>query len=175
MKIPAWIRGKAPAPGLSATHRHTTASGQRVVINDEGLTFEEWLGAAGVDSNAIPGRHALDLREAWDKGEDPTEWRARGGKPAKGWKMSNDLEGKNDPRPFYYDVTSDDWDKAAISVIMTINGVGNFHFNSLKEALDSGPYASSKEFVLKHLHWLKDYYEVYEGSKIKNVFQRRFR
>lgn len=167
MKIPAWIRGRSSASGLS--------SGK---TNAEGLTFEEWLAASGgiAHGSAEFIRWAQQqAQEAWEAGEDPTEWRARGGKPAKGWKMSNDLEGKNDPRPFYYNIESADWDASARKLIETINGVGRFHFDSLKDALDSGPYASSKDFVLKHLHWLKDYYEVYKGSKIKSVFQRRFR
>lgn len=178
VKIPAWIRGKAPAPeGLSAVHKHRTSSGKLININDEGLTYEEWLSAAGVGSHSSEDELSI-AHKAWTAGEDPTEWRARGGKSAKGWKMGDDLEGlagKNSPRPFYYTIECDDWDAAARKIIETINGVGIFQFDSLQEALDSGPYDSSREFVLAHLHHMKDYYEVFEGSKIRNVFRSRFR
>ena len=40
------------------------------IKNREGLTLDEWLSAAGLGD--VHGTEAL---EAWDKGEDPTEWR----------------------------------------------------------------------------------------------------
>lgn len=92
IKIPAWIRGKAPASDLSAVHKHKTADGQHININDEGLTYEEWLSAAGVGSHSSSDV-VTAAYEAWKDGEDPTEWRARDGKPAKGWKMESDLDG----------------------------------------------------------------------------------
>jgi len=36
-------------------------------VNEYGLTFAEWLGAAGY------GERALALLEAWQNGEDPTD------------------------------------------------------------------------------------------------------
>lgn len=177
MKIPSWIRGKAPASdGLSGTQKIRTSDKGVITVNDEGLTFEEWLAAAGVENNSVFSFvPKIEHVEAWENGEDPTEWRARGGKTARGWKVKDDLDGADDRRPFHYTIASDDWDEAARHIIRTINGVGIFQFDNLQDALDSGPYSSSKEFVLKHLHHLKDYYRVYRGTTIRARFDRLFR
>lgn len=66
------------------------------------------------------------------------------------------------------------WDAAANAIRQTINGVGSFYFSSLKEFLDSGPY-TARAAVLTHLHWLKRWWEVYEGSKCSSVFERELR
>jgi hypothetical protein len=42
--------------------------------NGEGLTFAEWLAAAGVSDT---GTSQYDLRAAWRAGEDPTEYRSK--------------------------------------------------------------------------------------------------
>lgn len=162
-KLPAWIRGSNP----------TQLEGGQV--NSEGLTFDEWV-AAATGGRRISIAEETIYMPAWRRGEDPTEWRARDGKPARGFKMDDDLEGlAGDDRPFYHEVVSDDWDESARKLIETINGVGHFYYGSLEDALEAGPYENSQEFVLDHLHWLKWWYEVYEGSKIDRVFERRFR
>lgn len=43
-------------------------------VNREGLTFEEWLAAAKVESTRGKKRHYL---HAWRTGEDPCEWAAK--------------------------------------------------------------------------------------------------
>lgn len=52
--------------------------------NREGLTFEEWVCAAGVAAwrysytvDNKSGYYSPKVRAAWKAGEDPTEWRAR--------------------------------------------------------------------------------------------------
>lgn len=45
--------------------------------NGEGLTFREWLAAAGwtlLEMFGTMNSHAFE--EAWRNGEDPSEWRA---------------------------------------------------------------------------------------------------
>lgn len=43
-------------------------------VNREGLTWQEWYCAAGCPTKA--SRHLVHLVRAWERGEDPTEWRA---------------------------------------------------------------------------------------------------
>lgn len=42
--------------------------------NHEGLTLAEWLAAAGEPE--VSDETAAALVEAWENGEDPTDWRA---------------------------------------------------------------------------------------------------
>src|SRR5574341_923277 len=48
------------------------------------------------------------------------------------------------------------WADAANRIRETINGVGEFHFNSLREFLDSGPW-TARQAVLEHLGWIRWY------------------
>jgi hypothetical protein len=66
------------------------------------------------------------------------------------------------------------WNDAAAKIIETINGVGYFHFNSVKEFLDSGPY-TPKVAVIEHLGWIKDYPEVYGESSVNQRYHRAWR
>lgn len=81
------------------------------------------------------------------------------------------------PNPEVYDWVlkpTETWEAAAEEIRETINGVGMFYFSDLKDFLRSGPY-TAKAVVLTHLHWMKRYYDVYEGSKMSSVFNRRLR
>jgi len=57
----------------------------RDALNREGLTFEEWVCAAGravIDQDRVlayaeAGRCLLGERRAWRQGEDPTEYREK--------------------------------------------------------------------------------------------------
>jgi hypothetical protein len=66
------------------------------------------------------------------------------------------------------------WEKSADAIRETINGVGMFEFSDLDEFLESGPY-TPKEAVLSHLHWMKDYAEVYGDPSPQRVFERAMR
>jgi hypothetical protein len=55
-----------------------------------------------------------------------------------------------------------------------VNGVGYFHFDNLKDFLDSGPY-TPREAVLSHLHWLKDRAEVYGDVRPNLQYDRAVR
>lgn len=57
-------------------------------------------------------------------------------------------------------VPEESWSDAARKIMQTINGVGMFHFGSLKEFLDSGPY-TPRQAVLSHLGYIRDYPKVY--------------
>ncbi len=84
-------------------------------------------------------------------------------------------EGLVSARPWEYTIESVDWDAAARELIETINGVGTFHYDSLQDAIDAGPFRDSREFVLEHLHWLKYWFAVYGEGTVKSAFHRRLR
>jgi len=65
------------------------------------------------------------------------------------------------------------WKDAADQIRETINGVGYFHFYTLKEFLDSGPY-TPRQAVLGHLHYIKDYPEVYGTYSARSLYERRW-
>ena len=54
------------------------------------------------------------------------------------------------------------WRDVAEEMRQLVNGVGYFHFSSLTEFLDSGPY-EPEDAVRLHLHYLRRYKEVYGG------------
>jgi len=80
-------------------------------------------------------------------------------------------------RPFDFRVVPNpgrNWLECANQIRTTINGVGYFHFDTVKEFLDSGPY-TAREAALKHLGWIPDWYDVYEGGKAHSRVYRRLR
>lgn len=68
-------------------------------------------------------------------------------------------------------VPSNSWDDAANKIRETINGVGTFHFNNLREFLSSGPY-TARQAVLSHLGYIKRYPDVYGGSGARQLYDR---
>ena len=64
------------------------------------------------------------------------------------------------------------WSYSARKLIEVINGYGMFYFQDVGEGIRSGPYQGAKGFVMNHLGWIAEYYNVYEGSKAKYVFER---
>lgn len=71
-------------------------------------------------------------------------------------------------------VPKKDWKDAATEIAKTVNGVGFFYFRSIRDFLDSGPY-TPRAAVLTHLHWVKHWPDVYEGTKASTMFDRRRR
>jgi len=69
----------------------------------------------------------------------------------------------------------ENWDLAAHELIEVINGYGLFHFDSLEEAIDSGPYETSENFVLHHLGWISSYSEVYGDYSAKYLLDQAMR
>lgn len=66
------------------------------------------------------------------------------------------------------------WKYSAKCVMETINGVGMFHFQNVREFVDSGPY-TERAAVLTHLHWLKRYPDVYGTGSINRMMERATR
>jgi hypothetical protein len=66
------------------------------------------------------------------------------------------------------------WNDAANKLRETINGVGSFHFNNLREYLDSGPY-TARQAVLSHLHWIKRYPDVYGSQSAQRMYEQHWR
>lgn len=64
-----------------------------------------------------------------------------------------------------------DWKDSLKLIIEIINGVGYFHFNSVKELLDSGPY-TPKEAVLSHIGYVSEYGDVYGEASPSRMLQR---
>lgn len=82
-----------------------------------------------------------------------------------------ELTNPKDNRYMYKIVPSKSWDDAANKIKETINGVGMFHFSSLREFLDSGPY-TAREAVLTHLGYIKRYPEVYGDASARTLYSR---
>jgi len=66
------------------------------------------------------------------------------------------------------------WKDAADKIRETVNGVGDFHFNNLREFLDSGPY-TARQAVLSHLGWIKHYPAVYGGRGAHQMYEAAWR
>jgi hypothetical protein len=77
--------------------------------------------------------------------------------------------------PFEFRVAPEtSWGDAARKIVETINGVGYFHFDSLRDFLDSGPY-TPRTATLEHLHYINRYPEVYGSDSARSIFDRHFR
>lgn len=63
------------------------------------------------------------------------------------------------------------WRNSLKAMIETINGVGYFHFSSVQNLLDSGPY-SEEEAVINHLHWISSYPAVYGDTTANREIER---
>jgi hypothetical protein len=48
---------------------------QRRFENENGLSFTEWLNAAGKEATRLSVDELIALTAAWERGEDPTEHR----------------------------------------------------------------------------------------------------
>lgn len=80
-----------------------------------------------------------------------------------------DPTGKQGTKERRYDfkiVPSKSWDDAANKLRETINGVGTFHFDNLREFLGSGPY-TARQAVLAHLGYIKRYPAVAARARTK--------
>lgn len=64
------------------------------------------------------------------------------------------------------------WDDAAKHIIETINGVGMFGFDDVKDFIRSGPYGTARSAVLQHLHSMRDYPRVYGDRSYRETFFR---
>lgn len=95
--------------------------------------------------------------------------------PAGKWHPSTYAKTKAERRPYDLKIVpSTSWNDAANKIRETVNGVGTFHFNNLKEFLDSGPY-SARQAVLSHLGWIRDYPAVYGSSSAHQMYDHHWR
>jgi hypothetical protein len=67
------------------------------------------------------------------------------------------------------------WADVASKLIDTINGVGMWEFNSVKELKEVGPYNTVKQAVLAHLGHIKRRPEVYGTSSPRTLYERAWR
>lgn len=78
-------------------------------------------------------------------------------------------------RPYEFKVVpKKDWKDAANKIRETINGVGDFHFNNLREFLDSGPY-TAQQAVLSHLGYVADHPRVYGSGSARSMYDAAIR
>lgn len=66
------------------------------------------------------------------------------------------------------------WRAAARLVLDTMNGVGQFTFDSLKDFLNSGPY-TPREAAISHLGWIKWRGHVYGTATPDTLYDRNLR
>lgn len=71
-------------------------------------------------------------------------------------------------------IPSKSWSDAADKIRETINGVGTFHFDDLREFLDSGPY-TARQAVLAHLRSMRSYPAVYDGPGAHQMYEQHWR
>jgi len=111
--------------------------------------YKNWHDGVMAAADALFGEHGLELAPIKSRGND---------------------------RPFEYRIApTESWDAALKQIIETINGVGMFHFSSRREFLDSGPYATARIGVLRHVHHISSYPEVYGGTSAARYFEQGFR
>lgn len=70
-----------------------------------------------------------------------------------------------------YRPESNNWANTADSIRNIINGVGMFHFKSLAEFIEVGPYSSARQAALHHLHWISSYPEVYGDRSFSRIIE----
>ncbi len=119
--------------------------------------FAQWYDAVESAASKLFEEHGLEL------------------KPAGKWHPSTYTKTKAERRPYDLKIVpSTSWNDAADKIRETINGVGDFHFNSLREFLDSGPY-TARQAVLSHLGYIKKYPAVYGGSGAHQMYEQAWR
>lgn len=112
----------------------------------QGEVYRQWYDAVESAANKLFEEHGLELR----------------GSPLR--------KGKDSGRPHTLKIfPSATWNTAADKIRETINGVGDFHFDSLREFLDSGPY-TAKQAVLSHLGAIRSYPAVYGGQGARQMY-----
>lgn len=83
-------------------------------------------------------------------------------------------QGKPNRRYDFKIIPTKSWDAAANKLRETINGVGDFHFDDLKDFLHrEGP--SARKAVLSHLGYIKKYPHVYGGLGAHQMYEQAWR
>lgn len=80
-----------------------------------------------------------------------------------------------DEYPFeYFVLPKTTWAAAANALRETVNGVGHFHFSTLRAFLASGPY-TARQAAIGHMHWMVDYPKVYGDLWPQRAYEEAFR
>lgn len=83
---------------------------------------------------------------------------------------------KGEAYPFEYKIVAlAGWKDAADKIIDTINGVGYFHFGTVRDFISSGPYRTARQAVLHHVGWIPDHAEVYGTSSARMIYETYLR
>lgn len=116
--------------------------------------------------------------EVWAKWYDAVESAASKLFEEHGLELHGIVKGRDkgrDRRPYEFKIVpTTSWNDAADKIRETVNGYGAFHFNNLREFLDSGPY-TARQAVLEHLHWIKQYPAVYGSTSAQQMYERAWR
>ena len=123
---------------------------QKAEQEEQDEYFHKWYDAVEAVAEKLFGEHGLTL-------------------------VGKAVRGKKVKRPFEFRIVpTKSWSDSAREIMKTINGVGMFEFNTLKDFLDSGPY-SARDAVLKHLHWISRWPDVYGDSSAARMYERHIR
>lgn len=132
------------------TEEEAESIAQKAEEEEQAEGFNKWYDAVEAVAEKLFGEHGLEL-------------------------IGKSIKGKKVKRPFEFRIVpSKSWSDSAREILKTINGVGTFEFSNLNEFLDSGPY-SARDAVLKHLHWISWWPEVYGGSSARRLYDRHVR
>jgi hypothetical protein len=119
--------------------------------------YGQWYDAVESAASKLFEEHGLELQ------------------PAGKWHPSTYAKTKAERRPGQLKIVpSNSWSDSADKIRETVNGVGTFHFNDLREFLSSGPY-TARQAVLSHLGHIKSYPAVYGGSGAHQLYERAWR
>ena len=84
--------------------------------------------------------------------------------------------GAKKERPYFYKVMPEkSWQHAAAKIVDTINGVGMFRFDSVRDFVYATSSKNVREAVLSHLHSIRDWPEVYGGRSASSLFESQLR
>lgn len=150
----AWGQGYKEALKEGKSEDEAEEQGRKWEEAEQDEAYKHWRGAVEHVAEELFGQHGLILVE-----EKKQISKSKGGGSYSLYRVAPE---KN-------------WDDAMAKILDTIHGVGVHEFASLKEFRESGPYKSSKDAVLQHLHWMKDRPEVYGTSRPRGMFDSHMR
>lgn len=140
----AYSAGRREALADGATEDEADEKGLEYEQAEQDELYSRWSDGVTHVADELFGRHGLEL--------------------------SPKHPDKKSGRSFEYKIfPSKSWNDAANKIRETVNGVGDFHFNTLKEFLDSGPY-TAREAVLSHLGYISDWPNVYGNSSPSRMY-----
>lgn len=130
------------------------AAAQAAEQEEREEAYQKWYAAVEFAARHEFDLHKLDLVQAY--------------KRVRGRKVGSE-------RPYDLRVVAPyGWKEAAREIMRTINGVGMFEFNTLKEFMNSGPY-TAREAALQHTHWINRRAEVYGDRSARSLYDGRMR